>query len=99
MGLKTTASKTLIFIVDQKQGLNIWQNCITELQDRADLSEKLEVAPDEEVDAHDKDPNVLKSGVEKVIKQIRCTNATGQDDVSGDVLKLLGDVLKLLTHI
>jgi hypothetical protein len=36
--------------------------------------------------------------VEKAIKEMRDKKATGNDDVSGDVLKLLGeDGLKLMT--
>jgi hypothetical protein len=38
--------------------------------------------------------------VEKAIKEIRGKNATGDDDVPGDVLKLLGeDGLKLMAHL
>jgi len=38
--------------------------------------------------------------VEKAIKEMRNKKATGDDDVSGDVLKLLGEgVLKIMTKL
>jgi hypothetical protein len=38
--------------------------------------------------------------VEKAIKEVRNRKATGDDDVPGDVLKLLGDgSLKILTKL
>ena len=69
--------------------LKIWENCIIELHDRPNRPQTLEVEPEEEVDTDEKGPHVLQSEVEKAIKEIR-NKATGDEDVPGDVLKLLG---------
>jgi hypothetical protein len=44
-----------------------------------------------EVDADEKSPYILQSEVEKAIKEMRNKKATGDDDVAGDVLKLMGE--------
>ena len=77
--------------VEQRQVLKIWENYITELYDRPNRPETLEVEPEEEVDTDDKGPHILQSEVEKPIKEMRNKKATGDDDVPGDVLKLLGE--------
>jgi len=42
----------------------------------------------------------LQSEVEKAIKKVRDTKATGDDDVPGDVIKLLGeDGLSIVTQL
>ena len=80
--------------------LKIWGNYITELYDRPDRPETLEFEPEEEVDTDDKGPYILHSEVEQAIKEIRDTKATGDDDVPGDVLKLLGEgVLKIMMEL
>ena len=78
-------------IVDQKQVLKIWENYVTELYDRPNRPETLEVEPEEEVDIDEKGPYILQSKVEKAVKEMRNRKATGDDDVPGDVLKLLGE--------
>ena len=86
-------------IVDQKQVLKIWENYVTELYDRPNRPETLEVEPEEE-DTDEKGPYILLSEVEKAVKEMRNRKATGDDDVPGDVLKLLGeDGLKILTKL
>ena len=69
----------------------IWENYITELYDRPNRPETLEVEPEEELDREEKGPYVLQSEVEKATKKMRNTKAAVDDDVSGDVLKLLGE--------
>ena len=87
-------------IVDQRQVLKIWENYVTELYDRPNRPETLEVEPEEEVDTDEKCPYILQSEVEKTIKEMRNRKATGDDDVPGDVLKLLGEgSLKILTKL
>ena len=87
-------------IVDQRQVFKIWKNYVTELYDRPNRPETLEVEPEEEVDTDEKGPYISKSEVEKAIKEMRNRKATGDDDVPGDVLKLLGEVcLKILTKL
>ena len=66
----------------------IWDNYVTELYDQP---ETLEVEPEEEVDTDKKGPYILQSEVEKAFKETRNRKATGNDDVPGDVLKLLGE--------
>ena len=62
--------------------------------------ETLEVEPEEEVDTDEKGPHILKSEVEKAIKEMRNRKATGDDDIPGDVLKLLGKGgLKIMTKL
>jgi hypothetical protein len=78
--------------------LKIWENYITELHDRPNRLETLEVEPEEEVDADEKGPYILQCEVEKAIKEMRYKKATGEDDVPGDVLKLFGEGgLKIMT--
>jgi len=69
----------------------MWENYITELHDRTNRPETLEVEPELDVDAEEKGPYVLKSEVEKAIKEMRNKKATRYDDVPGHVFKLLGD--------
>jgi len=45
--------------VYKRQVLKVWENCITELLDRRNWSENLEVKPEEEVDADEKGPYIL----------------------------------------
>jgi hypothetical protein len=84
-------------IIDQRRVMQIWENYITELYDRANRPEHIEVEPEAEVDKDEKGPCILQSEVEKAIKGMRDKKATGDDDVPGDVLKLLGeDGLRLM---
>ena len=87
-------------IVDQKQVLKIWENYVKELYDRPNRPETLEVEPVEEVDTDEKSPYILQSEVEKAVEEMRNRKATGDDDVPGDMLKLLGEGgLKILTKL
>jgi hypothetical protein len=63
-------------IVEQSQVLKIWENYITELYDRLNLPETLEVEPEEEVDTDEKGPYILQSEVEKAIMEMRNKKAT-----------------------
>jgi hypothetical protein len=87
-------------IIDQRRVLQIWENYITELYNRGNRPEHLEVEPEAQVDLEDKGPYILPSEVEESIKGMRDKKATGDDDVPGDVLKLLGeDGLTLMTQL
>jgi len=80
--------------------LKIWENYVTELYDRPNRPETLEVEREEEIDTDEKGPYILQSEVEKAIKEMRSRTATGDDDVPVDVLKLLGEGgLKILTKL
>ena len=84
--------------------LKIWENYVTELYDWPNWLETLEVEPEEKVDTVKKGPYILQSEVEKTIKEMRNRKATRDDDVPGDVLKLLGEgglkiVTKLISNI
>jgi len=46
-------------IVEQSQVLKIWKNYITELYDRPNQPETLDVEPEEEVDTDEKGPYIL----------------------------------------
>ena len=56
-------------IVDQRQVLKIWENYITELYDRTNKPETLEVEPEEEVETDEKGPHILQSEVEKLSRK------------------------------
>jgi hypothetical protein len=87
-------------ILDQKQILKIWEIYVAELYDRANRPENLNVEPEEEVSADHKGPHILRSEVEKAIKEMRNKKDTGDDDVPVEVLKLLGENgLNLMTQL
>jgi hypothetical protein len=84
---------------DQRQVLKIWMNYVTVLCDRPNRPETLEVEPEEVVDTEEKSPYILQSEVEKAIKEMRNRKATGDDDIPGEVLRLLGEYsLKILRN-
>jgi hypothetical protein len=62
---------------DQREVLQVLKNYITELYDRANRPELLEVGPKDEVDEDDKGPFILLSEVEKAIKEMRHKKFTG----------------------
>jgi hypothetical protein len=70
--------------------LNIWEIYVEKLYDPANQPGNLNVEP-EEVDKDHKRPHILRSEVEKAIKEMRDKKATGDDDVPVEALKLLGD--------
>jgi len=76
-------------VIEQRQVQKIRENYITELYDRSNRPETLEVEPEEEVDTDEKGPHILQSEVEKAMKKMRNRKATGGDNIPGDVLKLL----------
>jgi len=87
-------------IVEQSQVLKIWENYITELHDRPNRPQILEVEPEEKVNAEEKGPYILQSEVENAIKEMRNKKTTGDDNVPGDVLKLMGEgSLKIMTKL
>jgi hypothetical protein len=80
--------------------VTIWGNYITELYDRPNRPEHLEVKPEEKVDADKNYPYILQSEVEKATKEMRDKKATEDNDVPGDVPKLLGeDSLRIMTQL
>jgi hypothetical protein len=78
-------------ITDQRRVLQIWDKYITDLYDRANRPEHLEVEPEAQVDEDKKGPYILQREVGKAIKEMRDKKAAGDDDVPGDVLNLLGE--------
>ena len=53
-----------------------------------------------EVDTDEKGPYILQGEVEKAIKEMRNRKARGDDDIPGDLLKLLGEGgLKIFTKL
>jgi hypothetical protein len=80
--------------------LKIWENYITELHHRPNQPQTQEVEPEEEADIDEKGPYILQGEVEKAIKEMRNKKATGDDDVPGDMLELLGKGgLKIMTKL
>jgi hypothetical protein len=87
-------------IVHQKQVLKIWEIYVEEIYDQAHEPENLNVELEEEVDEDHKVPHILRSEVEKVIKEMRDKKTTRDDDVPVEALKLLGDDgLNLMTEL
>jgi len=78
-------------IAHKRQVLKIWENYITELYDRPNQPENLEVECKEEVNADQKGPYILQREVQKAIKEMRHKKNTGDDDVPGDILKVWGE--------
>ena len=60
--------------------MTVWENYVTELYDRPNRPETLEVKPEEEVDTDEKGPYILQSVVEKAIKEISNRKVTGDDE-------------------
>jgi hypothetical protein len=56
-------------IIDQRRVLQIWENYITELYDRANPPEHVEVEPEAEVDEDEKGPYILQNEVEKLSRK------------------------------
>ena len=50
--------------------LKIWENYITELHDRPNRPEIIEVEPEEEVKRGEKGPYILQTEVEKAVKEM-----------------------------
>jgi hypothetical protein len=48
-------------IIDQRRVLQIWENYITELYDRANRPEHLEVETEDKVDEDEKGPYILQN--------------------------------------
>jgi hypothetical protein len=87
-------------IIDQRRVLQIWENYITKLYDRDNRPEHIEFETEAEVDEDEEGPYILQCDVEKAIKEMRDKKAAGDDDIHGDVLKLLGeDGLRLMTQL
>jgi spore coat polysaccharide biosynthesis predicted glycosyltransferase SpsG len=76
------------YLIAVLQVMTIWQNYITELCDRANRPEYLEIESEEKVDIVEKDSYILHSEVEKAVKGMRDKKAVGDDDVPRNVLKL-----------
>ena len=70
--------------VQQSQMLKILENYITELYDRTNRSETLEVEPEKEVDTDEKNPHILQSEVEKAITRMSNKQAR-RDDVPDEI--------------
>ena len=49
--------------------MKIWENYVTELYDRPNRPETLEVEPEEEVDTDEEDPYILQNEVEKLLRK------------------------------
>ena len=78
----------------------MWESCIRELYDRPNWRENLEVETEEEVEAEEKGPFIMRSEVEKAIKEMRDKKTTRRDVMPGDILKMLGDDgLSIMTQL
>lgn len=61
------------------------------LYDRPNQPEYLEVKCEEEVNADEKGPYILRREMHKAIKEMRHKKNTGDDGEPGDILKVLGE--------
>jgi hypothetical protein len=73
-------------IVDQRQVLKIWENYVTELYDRPNRPETLQVQPEEEVDTDEKGP-YTERGIRR-LTPLYPTN--GLSYVPGSQCKMVG---------
>jgi hypothetical protein len=70
LGWKETQGIQNIGIEDfQRQVLKIWENYVTELYDRPNRPENLEVEPEEEENTDEKGPYILKKKKKKAIRK------------------------------
>ena len=67
------------------------ENFITELYDGPNRLGNLQVEPEENVQTDEKRPYVLHSEVEKAIKVTMDKKAVRDDNISGDVPRILGE--------
>jgi hypothetical protein len=56
-------------VVDQRHMLEIWENYVTELCDRTNRPETLEVEPEEDVDTDEKGPYILQGEWKKLTRK------------------------------
>jgi len=56
-------------IVDQRQVLKMWENYVTDIYDRPNRPETLEVESEEEVDTDEKGPYVFKVRWKKLLRK------------------------------
>jgi hypothetical protein len=82
-GIQTTGTEDSQgnMIVDQQQVLKIWEIYVEELYDRANGPENLNVEP-EEVDEDHKGPHILRSEVERAIKEPEARKCTDHRTIS-----------------
>jgi hypothetical protein len=64
--------------VEQNKVLTIWENYISELYDRPNRPETLEVEPEEKVETDQKSPYILQIVVEKASKEMTNKKAIGK---------------------
>ena len=78
---------------NSRKVLKIWENCITNIYDRAKRPENLEIETEEKENADNKNPYILHSGVEKSVKKTQNKKAAGDDNVSGKYSKCLDKMI------
>jgi hypothetical protein len=80
--------------------LKNWDNYVTKLHDRPNRPQTLEVEPEEDVDRDEKGSYILKSEVEKTVKEITNKEATRDNDVPGVMFNSLEEgSLKIMTKL
>ena len=77
-------------IVDQRQVLKMWENYVTDIYDRPNRPETLEVESEEEVDTDEKGPYIFKARWKKLLRK------RGIERLQEVIMYIPGDVLKLL---
>ncbi|KDR20787.1 hypothetical protein L798_05100 [Zootermopsis nevadensis] len=75
-------------VSDQNEVKAVWENYIEELYDKAIRPDKIEMElePEEEVEEDDKGQEILKSEVERAIKDMRRRKAMGDDEIPSDLI-------------
>ena len=73
-------------VTDHRRTLRIGEKCIQDLCDSENRLEDIAIQAEEDLDEDDKGPTTLKIEVVQAIKDMRRKKATGDDNISVDLL-------------
>ena len=87
-------------VSDQKEILKVWEDYIATLYDKENRPQEIMIEEEKDVNEDDKGPSILRSEVEKAIKDLGRGKATGDDNIPAEILKVLGNEgIKKLTEL
>ena len=87
-------------VSEQKEILKVWEDYIATLYDKENRPQEIIIEEEKDVNEDDKGPSILRSEVEKAIKDLGRGKATGDDNIPAEILKVLGNEgIKKLTEL
>ena len=87
-------------VSEQKEILKVWEDYIATLYDKENRPQEIMIEEEKDVNEDDKGPSILRSEVEKAIKDLGRGKATGDDNIPAEILKVLGNEgIKKLTEL